>query len=286
MLIEESIRRQEELKKCLFEMASVSMPDADIRKKVIELKTLYSDGFRHNYSMFFPLIVEIAERQEEYSLDYLATNLEDARALVERDYIAGEKEFKGLYKPLSKLSDHINLESARYIHYSVREQKVLDLEKQNSDLQAHLIRATKELSTAKKKVERVQTELISVLSIFAAIVFTFSGSLSFLGQALTGMAEAPFFKSVFFVLLCGIIIFNTIFVMLYVVGKITGKSIYMACKKNYCNCTDEGKKGCSGIQRFCRKLPYVFWINVLWLFLLVVDMIFWILNTYYCFLPV
>lgn len=286
VLIEESVRRQEELKKLLFEMSSVCMTEAEIREKVIKLKSLYSDGFRHNYSIFFPLIVDIAETQEGYDLDYLSNNLEDSRALVERDYVAGEKEFKGLYKSLSKLSDHINLEIARYMHYSVNEQKVLDLEKMNSDLQEKLVQATKELSNAKQKVERVQTELVTVLSIFAAIVFTFSGSLSFLGQALTGMADAPFFKSVFFVLLCGIIVFNTIFVMLYIVGKITGRSIYTNCNKNHCNCTDEEKKCCSGIRRFSKKLPYVFWVNILWLFLLAVDMIFWILNTQFCFLSV
>ena len=56
------------------------------------------------------------------------------RRLVENDYIAGEKEFKGLYQPLMKLSDHINLEIGRYSYYSINEQKVGDLEKKNKIL--------------------------------------------------------------------------------------------------------------------------------------------------------
>ena len=90
------------------------------------------------------------------------------RRLVENDYIAGEKEFKGLYQPLMKLSDHVNLEIGRYSYYSINEQKVSDLEKKNQTLQEDLKQATKELNNAKQSVSSVQTELIAVLSIFAA----------------------------------------------------------------------------------------------------------------------
>lgn len=62
MLIEESIRRQNELRNCLYEMASTCMDETEIRSISIKLKALYTDGFRHNYFDFFPLIVEIAKR--------------------------------------------------------------------------------------------------------------------------------------------------------------------------------------------------------------------------------
>lgn len=109
MLIEESIRRQNELRNCLYEMASTCMDETEIRSISIKLKALYTDGFRHNYFDFFPLIVEIAKEDNIYSLDYLSENIEAARVMVEKDYIGGEKEFRGLYRPLSKLSDHINV---------------------------------------------------------------------------------------------------------------------------------------------------------------------------------
>ena len=120
------------------------------------------------------------------------------RRLVENDYIAGEKEFKGLYQPLMKLSDHVNLEIGRYSYYSINEQKVSDLEKKNQTLQEDLKQATKELNNAKQSVSSVQTELIAVLSIFAAIVLTFSGSLSLLGSVFSEISKAPVFKSILF----------------------------------------------------------------------------------------
>ena len=182
MLIEESCRRQKALKDCLYQMASNCMEDSEIRKEAISFKTLYSSNFRHYYSEFFPIIVDIAKDGSGYSLEYLSNNIESLRALVETDYVNGEKEFKGLYMPLSKLSDHINLEIARYAYYSSNEQKVKDLERKNQDLQDQIVKSTKELTEAKGKIESVQTELIGVLSIFAAIVLTFSGGLSLLGR--------------------------------------------------------------------------------------------------------
>ena len=89
MLIEESKRRQFELKGHLLLMAVDCMDEAKIRQMVIKFKALYSNNFRHNYSEFFPLIVEIANNENNYSLDYLSNNLEAMRLLVENDYVAG-----------------------------------------------------------------------------------------------------------------------------------------------------------------------------------------------------
>lgn len=285
MLIEESIRRQNELRNCLYEMASTCMDETEIRSISIKLKALYTDGFRHNYADFFPLIVEIAKDDNIYSLDYLSENIEAARLMVEKDYIGGEKEFRGLYRPLSKLSDHINLEIGRYSYYSINEQRVKDLEKRNQTLQRDLRTATDELEKAQKTVSSMQTELIAVLSIFAAIVLAFSGSISFLGNTLSGIKEVCLFKTAFFVLLCGLIIFNSIFLMMYIVGKIIGRNIYARCKSENCTCGEDGTPACYGITRIRKRLPYVFWMNAVLLIMVVVDVVLWCLNLNYWHFP-
>lgn len=281
MLIEESKRRQSELKELLFLMATDCMGDVEVRKMVIKLKALYSNNFRHNYSEIFPLIVEIAKNENSYSLDYLSNNLEAMRVLVENDYVAGEKEFKGLYQPLKKLSDHINLEIGRYSYYSVNEQKISDLEKKNLMLQTDLKKATEELTDAKQRVSTVQTDLIAVLSIFAAIVLTFSGSMTLISSVFSEVATAPVFKSILFLLLCGLVVSNVIFLMLYIVGKITNRNIYARCKTKDCSCDPQ----CCGIIRIKNRLPYIFWLNVMFIVLIVIDFLAWYLNSYYYFLP-
>ncbi|MBQ6706467.1 MAG: hypothetical protein IJN07_03025 [Clostridia bacterium] len=285
MLIVESLRRQEELKAHLYDMASAMKEDEELREIAIKLKGLYTDGFRHVYSEFFALIVEIAKDDNAYSLDFLSNNITNVRALVEQDYVDGEKEFRGLYKPLTKLSDHINLEIARYSYSSIHEQRVLDLEKRNKNLQTELADATEKLGEAQKSMSSVQTELIAVLSIFAAIVLTFSGSMSLLGNALTGMENAPFFKSVFFVLLCGFVITNVIFLMMYLVGKITGRNIYAKCKSKDCTCGEGGVPKCCGLTRVRKRLPYVFWINFLVILMMVIDVAVWYFDKLYNIIP-
>ncbi|MGI5933431.1 MAG: hypothetical protein ACOX7A_01345 [Lawsonibacter sp.] len=285
MLIEESKRRQAKLKDYLLSMAADCLDETQIRQMVIRFKELYSNNFRHNYSEFFPLIVDIAQNDNEYSLDYLSNNLEAMRLLVENDYIGGEKEFKGLYQPLTKLSDHINLEIGRYSYYSVNEQKVNDLEKKNQALQIELRNATGKLIEAQRTVSSVQTELIAVLSIFAAIVLTFSGSMTLLGGAFGSIANTPFFKSISVLLIGGLIVFNTIFLMLYIVGKITNRNIYARCKTKDCSCGENGEPTCWGINRIRKRLPYVFWLNLTFLLLIIINTTLWILNMKFHFFP-
>lgn len=285
MLLQESQRRQELLIGYLYEMAETCKDDIGIRETVIKLRDLYQGGFRHNYSDFFRVIVEISRDDNEYNLDYLSNNIVAARELVEKDYINGEKEFKGLYAPLSKLSDHLNLEIGRYSYSSISEQKVRDLEKRNQTLQNELRDATTKLAEAQKTVSSVQTELIAVLSIFAAIVLTFSGSMSFLGNALTGIQNSPFFKTTFFVLLCGFVISNTVFMLMYLVAKITRRSIYARCMTLDCTCNDNGTPKCKGITRIRKRLPYVFWLNFVILAFMVVDVVVWYFERVYNFIP-
>ena len=313
MLIEESLRRQEELKSHLYDMASSMKEDDELREVAQKLKEIYTDGFRHVYSEFFALIVDIAKEDNDYNLDFLSNNIMNVRALVQQSYVEGRKEFRLLYWPLTKLSDHINLEIARYSYSSTHEQRVMDLEKRNKTLQTELTNATNELgemqksistaqvelsdatnqlgkatgqlTEAQKSMSSVQTELIAVLSIFAAIVLAFSGSISMLGNALVGMQDAPFFKSVFFVLLCGFIITNVIFLMMYLVGKITGRNIYAKCKSKDCTCGEGGVPACCGINRIRKRLPYVFWINLLLILMLLADVSVWYADKIYNFIP-
>lgn len=284
MLLQESKHRQEMLVSYLEEMALTLKNEEDLKELAIKFQGIYSDGFRHDYSEFFSLIVEISREDNEYNLEYLSNNLVALREFVEYNYLEGSRELTSLYWPLLKLSDHINLEIGRYTYYSANEQELQDLEKRNKETQINLKEAAKQLEEARKKISSTQTDLIAVLSIFAAIVLTFSGSLSFLGNALTGMENAPFLKSVFFVSLCGLVVFNTVFLMMYLVAKITGRNIYAHCKSSDCTCNN-GSPKCSGFNRIRKRLPYVFWGNILFLLFLLASVTLWIMNGYFDFLP-
>lgn len=96
MLLEESKRRQELLKKYIWELAAQCFESDRIREYAFKLKDLYSNNFRHSYSEFFPIIVDIA-KEESYNLEFLSSNVEELKNILEQDYTKEDKnkEFKG-----------------------------------------------------------------------------------------------------------------------------------------------------------------------------------------------
>lgn len=275
-------------------MAKSSFQDDDIPVMIQRLNDVYSDDFRHTYSEFFPFIVNLDKESPDSSYQFLLDNLNDVRKQVEKSFIQeNNSQYKTLYNRLQKLYDHINLEVSRYDYNTKTENRVKDLVIQNQILQdrvqktaVELDRARTELYHAKIHLAKAQkafasskTDLVTVLSIFTAIAFTFSGGLNYLGSALTGMENAPFFKSAFFALLCGFVLCNVIFLLLYIIGKITDRNIYARCESENCTCKN-GKPKCKSLNRVRKRLPYVFWLNIGFLALMLIDLLLWITNNH------
>ena len=149
--------------------------------------------------------------------------------------------------------------------------------KKTAEVNTALTEAASELNKASKTASTMQTELIAVLSIFAAIVITFSGGLSYLGSAMTSINQAEHYEAVMMVaIICGMVIFNTIFLMMYLVSKITERNIYARCVTYDCSACDLGK--CGGIRRIRKRLPYVFYFNIFGVLGIVIDLIVWFLD--------
>lgn len=145
---------------------------------------------------------------------YLGYNLESARSLVESSYVSGDKEFNTLYFPLTKLSDHINLEVARYNYYSVNEQKVKDLEVKNQGLQVELQQASEKLERAAKSAGEMQTQYVTILGIFAAVILAFVGSFTFSTGLLDHVGETNIYCLVIIGAVIGLIFYNLMCILL------------------------------------------------------------------------
>lgn len=275
--IEETTKRQHKLDEIIRRLSEHCCTNDEIKENTKTLECLYNGGFRHQYSHFFPLLVDMEEEQKEYVIDFLLDNLKEICKYIET--LNNDGHLDNLYCSILKLTDHLNLEYARYCTSISNQEQIKDLEKQNERTTKALQKANKDLNcsnkefkhiirpqlkNATKKLNSVQTELIAVLSIFSAIVVTFSGSMSFIGGALQGMEKAPFAKSIFFISLCGFVLFNLVYLMMYLVAKITERNIYARCKTPDCSC----KSTCWGINKIRKRLPYVFWTNVALLIIL------------------
>lgn len=248
---------QEELERHIWILASNMTTIEDIKNLVEPLKEIYSKNFRHSYSRFFPIIVAIYDSKEEYTLEYLSNNLGDLKKSVDEYCQADIKKNKNFKLSILKLCDHLNLEIARYNEYLVNTQKIEDVKVGIKEAQISKNNILQELDSANKKIETVQAELITVLSIFSAIILTFSFGVSSFSGIFSNLKDAPFLKSSFFILLSGFIMVNLLFAMMYFVAKITNRNIYARCKTDNCTCDNI----CEGIKRVKMRLPYIYYFN-------------------------
>ena len=257
MLIEVSLDRQKKLNNLLYNLSTKIYDECEIKNYTEEIATVYKNNFRHSYADFFNVVQKISS-SETMNLEYLANNLQEIRKYIETDFLEGGDDIKKAYRPVMKLSDHINLEIAHLNYYNSWSLKKDDLESQNKQITQEICKTKNDLDNLKKYYSSAQVDLVTVLGIFAAIVFTFSGSFALMGNVLLNISNAPFIKTFFFLSLCAFIVCNLIFLLLYMVAKITGKNIYAKCKTLECSCS----KQCKSIHRLRKRLPYIFWINV------------------------
>jgi hypothetical protein len=313
--IKDSENRQKTLHLLLTEMARTDYlknGDEQIAGFAFRLKELYIPSFRHQYSKFFSMLVEIDIENPDLYLNQLSHNIIKVRDYVDSQCAAGNDDYQSLYKPMMKLSDHLSLEIARYDHFASQNRQITDLTEKHQKLQDKLAKTTELLNEATKKLDRANTrfnntkdkiksaetklrkikksldsihvDIIAVLGIFASIVLAFSGSMTVLGSALTGMQEVHAFKATFFVLLCGLVLGNVIFVMMHLVGKLTDRNIYVPCKTKQCSCENNKTPECRGLTRLRKRLPYIFWLNVILISLMFFDVVIWILENHFNFI--
>lgn len=155
--ISEHEQRQQKLLSFLRDISKflTDYVDGDFQYILENLESIYSDGFRHNYADLFPLIVEIADDNNDYNLEFLCENLRNIRNKIYELYNkqSSDSELNNLQIQLTKLSDHINLEIGRYNHYSSKENKIKDLNAQIQTLEDKVNRSSQETKLLEKRLK-------------------------------------------------------------------------------------------------------------------------------------
>jgi len=192
---------------------------------------IYSDGYRQRYSVILDMLTDIddisSENQDETPdededcLELLSANL----ALL-REYsrthtkIYGEYTFYGI----AKLSDHVDIEIHRYrdkqsMYHDLSEtdDNVYALIDRTTDLERMLSESRGELQDAHRAAEKLQMQMVAILGIFAAIVMAFSGGMDLLSGAISVSGDSDIFRVAFVVLLCGIVLFNILAFLMYMI---------------------------------------------------------------------
>ena len=221
---EEVAKKRDSLIRILFDMSEVYLEDDsdELEMYAVRMSEVYSGEYRQLYSELFPLLMAISGGDAD-SLQPLTSNLVSLYRYVGRSE-RWAKEDAELFGHLLKLSDHVNLEMQRMVdrseyedRFSEYEDRFNDLYQELSELYESSDESGRKLKKAVRKIKNLQVEMVSILAIFAAIVVAFSGGMSILGSALSGIGQVELQDLAFVVILCGIVLFNTVAFLMHVV---------------------------------------------------------------------
>lgn len=252
-------------------MAEKDLDEAGIEQISKKLSVLYEKNIKNNYFILFTTIAEISKGSIE-SFDALNVNIDNLNEFAKRTYKNNEKVLSGF----EKLNQYIKLESNRASYNQAQIQK-LGLATQQFENQK------KDLENQKKELENMEiclkeyenklsaaesgyiNNLLAVLGVFSGIIIAFFGGLEYITSVFNNIGNISKYRLVFISLVLGFIIFNTVSAMLVFLGKMIDKDIYRPCKTPNCSCD----KKCSIVKRIKNKLPYVYSVNFVIIFMMI-----------------
>lgn len=243
------------------------------------VKDYYINNKRHKYSEVSSYLMEADD------IDYLLENL---RKIQDRFGEHSEIQSENVFK----LIDHITLELNRtkynrkdfnetQAHYTnqalnqastVINQAMNVLRKEQSqkmDLEADEFR--KETTFLKEKVEDSYSQFVSILGIFSAVVLVFFGGMTAFNALFANMHKIGRFKLVFAASLIGLIIFNLVFMFLYVLAKLLKREIAASTMIE----TTGKYVFTRWVKRIWARYPYMLMFNLTMFVIMIMSFIAW-----------
>ena len=203
-----------------------------------ELEGIYlKDGekeFRHFYSDIFEILLEVSEGPVSSATEYLGLSVKDLYDNYD-DYINSRKKTNiNIKSNLSKLYDHVSLELARLsltgnLKRDVTSDKSMKrVNSRITELQTTTDKISNELDEKliknNERIEKIGREHVAILGIFAAIVITFTGGISFTTSVLNNIHQASIYRTIFMTLLIGFVLFNILHVLFLFINKIVSNN--------------------------------------------------------------
>lgn len=165
------------------------------------------------------MLEEIAKKahdsdKTEYSMEDMCVNLDMLAEFIREK---PEKYPDECFMGVIKLADHINLDVQRSRQNDDTSRKIDRLRREIGTVEKNVYNVEKKATAASEKVQHSQIEIVGILSIFAAIVVAFSGGLNYLGGTISTSGDSGIGNVAFSVILCGLMLFNIIAFLLYMV---------------------------------------------------------------------
>ena len=167
--------------------------------------------YRHPYSEIFILLSEL-DNNEKASIDILVENL------LKLYEFSRTKTNQELALNIQKLYDHVNLDVAR-INYIKKIDRRFSMDRDTtknsiSEMNSEVSKMKENVEEYIGKVDNSQKEYVTILGIFASVVVTFTGGVTFASSVLSNIGTTTNYRVIFVALILGIIIFNVIYCLL------------------------------------------------------------------------
>lgn len=248
---------------------------ANVENYIKEFESIYSDeDFRHEYSKITNVLFSIDESYEKRAaltakIEFIEQSIVNEDVLTKMDKLCDHIKLEDIrMTKLINISEKAN--SATEVAATVsgeigRSKKQIDnlnqridkYNKKTEDFTKSIKNAERKMRDIHQRMNNSTTESITILSIFAGIVMAFSGGMSFISNAISGINKIGPYRLAIFILLIGNIMFNIIFLLIYMIGKVVGRytgsnsqcfSIKETCKEKTAEC-------------YIVKYPYIIWFN-------------------------
>ena len=199
------------------------------------VRAYYMNNQRHRYSDVSGYLMETDD------VEYLLENL---RRIQNR--LAESSKDEGTSIKVFKLIDHITLElnrtryNSRYImdmqagtmnmvmNRALKEigQATDALRKEQSEkIAVEIGKYRKKTKNLKRRVEDAYSQFVAILGIFSAVVLVFFGGMTAFSALFANLHQIGRFKLVFITSLVGMIIFDLVFMFLYILARLLGRRI-------------------------------------------------------------
>ena len=204
-----------------------SSPISDNVKQYWEhLCGVYEDPeFRHSYSMLSSQFQEYDPEQRDSLKVYLD------RIVLFSEMQTEPEDIHRITKALTKLLDHVELECIRLNRMSQIE--YLADEARSAQEQSQILNKQTEEAVGKlnDRVTDFHGQSITILGIFSAVVIGFMAEISMFTSGFDKLSYENLYTITFYSIAVGIIIFDTLFMLICFIAKMSGHSIDRKIKK-------------------------------------------------------
>lgn len=226
-----------------------SEPTTDSARIILEkFDSVYKNAdFRHSYSILSRYLGNCAPDERDSIPTFLARVVELA------DIREPSNENKRILRSIEKLLDHIELECVRLNRMDEVGYLANNAKNQQEKTVQIFEQVQKDTTELSDKVKGFHDQSITILGIFSAVVVGFMAEMSMFASGFDKLTEQNVYAVVFYTLVIGIVIFDTLFMLIFFVAKIAGFSL--AVKRH------TETKGL-WLMRTFKNYPYVYCFNI------------------------